>query len=77
MITTSNNPNIVNINIKNAIERMICRHGRREGRYDYPFLALSPLIVTRLSAKRVKFLNVSTSSNTLRKIDILKTIQEL
>lgn len=31
--------------MKNAIERMICKHGRREGRYDYPFLALSPLII--------------------------------
>lgn len=31
--------------VKNAIERMICKHGRREGRYDYPFLALSPLII--------------------------------
>jgi len=31
--------------LKNAIERLICRHGRREGKYDYPFLALSPIII--------------------------------
>jgi hypothetical protein len=31
--------------VKNAIERLICRHGRREGKYDYPFLALSPIII--------------------------------
>jgi hypothetical protein len=31
--------------MKNAIERLICRHGRREGKYDYPFLALSPIII--------------------------------
>ena len=30
---------------KNAIDRLICRHGRREGKYDFPFLSLSPLII--------------------------------
>jgi len=31
--------------VKNAIARLICRHGRGEGKYDYPFLALSPIII--------------------------------
>jgi hypothetical protein len=30
---------------KNAIDRIICRNGRREGTYDFPFLSLSPLII--------------------------------
>jgi len=30
---------------KNVIDRLICRHGRKEGKYDYPFLSLSPLIL--------------------------------
>jgi hypothetical protein len=30
---------------KNAIDRLICRHGRHEGKYDFPFLSLSPLII--------------------------------
>jgi hypothetical protein len=30
---------------KNAIDRLICRHGRQGGKYDFPFLSLSPLII--------------------------------
>lgn len=30
---------------KNIIDRPICRHGRKEGIFDYPFPSLSPLII--------------------------------
>jgi hypothetical protein len=55
--------------VKNAIERMICRHGRREGRYDYPFLALSPLIINGNPP-------ISKKGEILKRFHILKYSQE-
>ena len=30
---------------KNVIDRTICRHGRKDGIFDYPFASLSPLVL--------------------------------
>jgi len=55
--------------VKNAIERLICRHGRREGKYDYPFLALSPIIINGNPP-------ISKKGEILKRLHVFKYSQE-
>lgn len=55
--------------VKNAIERLICRHGRREGIYDYPFLALSPIVINGNPP-------ISKKGEILKRFHVIKYSQE-
>jgi hypothetical protein len=55
--------------VKNSIERLICRHGRREGKYDYPFLALSPIIINGNP-------HISKKGEILKRFHVIKYSQE-
>ena len=54
---------------KNAIDRLICRHGRQGGRYDFPFLSLSPLIINGNPF-------ISRKGEILKRLHIVKYSQE-